>query len=158
MNSVSENRIYKDQILATTFNGRRFKNLQPDEVKQLEWYANQSKDRFLIRRVFQGTLESTLRCEDCGNTSQNSEKFLDISLPVSEAAGSLMRKAKASPERMAPTKRQMRKEKRLASVDDLTENGAKDEVRGGFTFMFIYILSTMQQCLLILGMEITFMK
>lgn len=48
----------------------------------MEWYANQAKERYLIERVFQGSLESTLRCEDCSHTSSNMEKFLDISLPV----------------------------------------------------------------------------
>lgn len=56
------------------------------EQQQIDFYVNQTKDRFLIKRLFQGTLESTLRCEECGNTSPNTESFLDISLPLAAAS------------------------------------------------------------------------
>lgn len=135
--------------MAANFDGRRFKNLTPAEVKKVSWYANQSKDRYLIRRVFQGSLESTLRCEECGNTSPNNEKFLDISLPVWQSHEAAMnvggwgngvggaRKGKGSPDRLvAPNKRVQRKakEKRGAASAassaeggdaDVEENGAK---------------------------------
>lgn len=81
-NSVAERRIYKDELLKSIFNGRKFKSLDASELQIYEFYAGQAKERFLIRRLFQGTLESTLRCEECGHTSPNMETFLDISLPV----------------------------------------------------------------------------
>lgn len=134
---MSENRIYQNQILAANFNRRRFKSLTPSEVKQVQWYANQSKDRFLIRRVFQGSLESTLRCEECGNTSPNNEKFLDISLPVWQGQEATLalnggKKAKSSPERSLPlNKKQLRKEKRAAASScgaEAGDLGTKEEV------------------------------
>lgn len=84
----------------------------------MEWYANQAKERFLIERVFQGSLESTLRCEDCSKTSPNVEKFLDISLPVVTYnskcdATNRFRRQKSNAEIVpALTKRQQKKEKK----------------------------------------------
>lgn len=131
ISSVSENRIYQNQILAANFNGRRFKSLTPDEVKKYTWYANQSKHRFLIRRVFQGSLESTLRCEECGNTSPNNEKFLDISLPVWQGPeATIGKKGKgSSPDRLVPlNKKQLRKEKRAAATKSDHHGGGGGEV------------------------------
>lgn len=80
---TAERQTYHKLLRKTLFKGRKFKNLTPGEKQTLETYAKQAKDRYLIERVFQGSLESTLQCADCAHTSPNMEKFLDISLPIS---------------------------------------------------------------------------
>lgn len=82
---MAERKIYRHQLLGALFNQRKFRTLSPLEVQEFDFYAGQARGRYLIRRLFQGTLESTLRCEVCSHTSPNRETFLDISLPVAAA-------------------------------------------------------------------------
>lgn len=74
--------------------------------------------------MFQGSLESTLKCEDCAHTSPSSEKFLDISLPINVNLSTgkptivppYMRQ-KSSPESAPQSKRQVKQEKRKNKRD-----------------------------------------
>ncbi|XP_026296412.1 ubiquitin carboxyl-terminal hydrolase 45 isoform X3 [Apis mellifera] len=50
---------------------------------RVKFYGNQANSRLLgAELVFRGVLVSTLECLDCHHTSQNTEPFLDLSLPV----------------------------------------------------------------------------
>lgn len=50
---------------------------------RVKFYGNQANSRLLgAELVFRGILVSTLECLDCHHTSQNTEPFLDLSLPV----------------------------------------------------------------------------
>lgn len=48
-----------------------------------KFYGNQASSRLLgAELVFRGSLVSTLECLECHHTSQSTEPFLDLSLPV----------------------------------------------------------------------------
>ncbi|CAK9813567.1 Ubiquitin carboxyl-terminal hydrolase 45 [Anthophora plagiata] len=50
---------------------------------RVKFYGNQSNARLLgTELVFRGVLVSTLKCLDCHHSSQSTEPFLDLSLPV----------------------------------------------------------------------------
>lgn len=133
---VAERHTYLKHLLRIIFTGRKFKNLTPEEKQKLESYANQAKDRYLIERVFQGSLESTLQCADCAHTSPNMEKFLDISLPISvdavpkpSTSMSVYARLRSSPEPApALTKRQLKKEKRKTKREKKYGNRIDNEV------------------------------
>lgn len=141
----AERHTYHKLIASILVKGRR---PNADELKTMQFYANQAKDRYLIERVFQGSLESTLRCQDCMNTSPNMEKFLDISLPIivepsamagaaarpmltagsSGDAGGYMRQRNSPEPPAALTKRQLKKEKRKTKRDKKYASRTDNEV------------------------------
>ncbi|KAH0540017.1 ubiquitin carboxyl-terminal hydrolase 45 [Cotesia glomerata] len=48
-----------------------------------KFYENQANSRLLgVESLFRGVLESTVKCTECNNSSQRSEYFMDLSLPV----------------------------------------------------------------------------
>lgn len=50
---------------------------------RVKFYGNQASSRLLgPEPVFRGVLVSTLECLDCHHSSQSTEPFLDLSLPV----------------------------------------------------------------------------
>lgn len=50
---------------------------------QLKFYGRQASSRLLgSELVFRGVLVSTLKCLECYHSSQRTEPFLDLSLPV----------------------------------------------------------------------------
>jgi len=61
---------------------------KPDCVEKslksrVKFYGNQASTRLLgPEAVFRGVLVSTLECLDCHHSSQRTEPFLDLSLPV----------------------------------------------------------------------------
>jgi len=61
---------------------------KPDGVEKslksrVKFYGNQASTRLLgPEAVFRGVLVSTLQCLDCHHSSQRTEPFLDLSLPV----------------------------------------------------------------------------
>lgn len=144
---VAERHTYRKLLMRALFKGRKFKNLTTEEKQTLESYANQSKDRYLIERVFQGSLESTLQCADCAHTSPNMEKFLDISLPISvdppkpSTSMHTYGRQRSSPEPApALTKRQLKKEKRKTKREKKYGNRTDNEVRPRFFLMLSVIL------------------
>ncbi|KZC11572.1 Ubiquitin carboxyl-terminal hydrolase 45 [Dufourea novaeangliae] len=64
------------------------KKTNPEEVEKslksrIKFYGNQASARLLgPEPVFRGILVSTLECLECNHTSQSTEPFLDLSLPV----------------------------------------------------------------------------
>lgn len=60
----------------------------PDEVEvslksRVKFYGNQANAKMLGADViFRGVLVSTLECLDCHHSSQSTEPFLDLSLPL----------------------------------------------------------------------------
>lgn len=138
---VAERQTYLKLLMRTLFPNRKFKSLDADEKRTMENYANQAKDRFLIERVFQGSLESTLQCSDCAHTSPNMEKFLDISLPISvdvpKQSTSMYAygRQRSSPEPApALTKRQLKKEKRKTKREKKYGSRTDNEVSSRFNF------------------------
>ncbi|XP_066258268.1 ubiquitin carboxyl-terminal hydrolase 16/45 [Euwallacea similis] len=86
-----------------------------DEQKQIvKFYGQQVSERLqATEQVFRGVLVSILQCQTCYHLSHREEKFLDLSLPISEkqVAPVLWRKAEDN-EGNKPSKYQMKKEKR----------------------------------------------
>ncbi|KAL1494080.1 hypothetical protein ABEB36_009734 [Hypothenemus hampei] len=87
-----------------------------DEEKKpiIKFYGQQVSELLLAtEQIFKGALVSTLQCQVCGHLSHREEKFLDLSLPISEkqVAPILRRKAEDN-EDNKPSKHQMKKEKR----------------------------------------------
>lgn len=136
---VAERQTYLKLLMRGLFDSRKFKNLTTEEKHQLGSYANQAKERYLIERVFQGSLESTLQCEDCAHTSPNMEKFLDISLPISvdvpkpSTSMNAYGRQRSSPEPApALTKRQLKKEKRKTKREKKHGTRTDNEVSSRF--------------------------
>ena len=59
------------------------KEVDEDKVAKLKFYGHQASARLLgPEPVFRGVLVSTLECLECHHSSQRTEPFLDLSLPV----------------------------------------------------------------------------
>ncbi|CAG9774052.1 unnamed protein product [Ceutorhynchus assimilis] len=86
-----------------------------EEKKQIiKFYGQQVSEMLLAtEQVFRGALISTLQCQVCDHLSHRVEKFLDLSLPITEKQMPpvLRRKAEDS-EDHKPSKHQLKKEKR----------------------------------------------
>ncbi|XP_019765732.1 ubiquitin carboxyl-terminal hydrolase 45 isoform X1 [Dendroctonus ponderosae] len=97
------------------FNTKTNPSTVDDEKKHiLKFYGQQVSEMLLAtEQVFRGALVSTLQCQVCDHMSHMEEKFLDLSLPISEKqiAPVLRRKADDS-EDNKPSKHQIKKEKR----------------------------------------------
>lgn len=78
-------RRYHRIILREIGLGEKEKRQSVDEIKKatVKFYGNQASARYLgPEPVFRGVLVSTLECLDCKHSSQRTEPFLDLSLPV----------------------------------------------------------------------------
>ncbi|KAF7993850.1 hypothetical protein HCN44_011119 [Aphidius gifuensis] len=77
-------RRYQSIILSQVI-GDKSKRQSVDEIKKahVKFYGNQASNRYLgTEQVFRGVLVSTLECSECKHSSQKTETFLDLSLPV----------------------------------------------------------------------------
>lgn len=102
---------------------------------------NQQASQLLLRpdQLFQGTLISTLQCQDCLRQSHTPEFFLDLSLPIASDRPQpplVLRNARRDAEtepaaKDAPSKHQQKKERRLAHKNRKKRGSRQNSIEPG---------------------------